>query len=95
MPVGTDDYLLQTDSSGKGIAAVLSVCRDGEELPISFYSKKLSPAETRYSATELEGLAVVRGIQHFGAYLIGRRFRVETDHRLSNFFSPLSCRMDD
>ena len=45
LPSLSDSFLLQTDASGKGIAAVLSVCRDGEEMPIAFYSKKLSPAE--------------------------------------------------
>ena len=33
--------------------------RDGKEMPAGFFSNKLSDAETRYSATELEGLAVV------------------------------------
>ena len=52
LPSISDSFLLQTDASGKGIAAVLSVCRDGEEMAIAFYSKKQSPAESRYSATE-------------------------------------------
>ena len=50
IPVSCDKFLLQTDALGRGIGATLSVIRDGEELPVSFYSKKLKPKETRYSA---------------------------------------------
>ena len=40
------------DTSSRGMAGVFSVCRKGQELLATFYSKKLSPAETEYSATE-------------------------------------------
>ena len=33
--------------------------------------KQLKPAESRYPATEIEGLVVVRGIRHFTHYLTG------------------------
>ena len=54
LPVPKNEFLLQTDASGVGLGAVLSVLRDGEELPVAFYSRKLQPRERRYSATELE-----------------------------------------
>ena len=69
------------------MGAVLSVQRDGEELPVAFYSKKLLPRERRYSATELEGLAVVTAIDHFSPYLITHPFLVETDHRALAFLN--------
>ena len=50
IPVSCDKFLLQTDASERGIGAILSVIRDGEELPVSFFSKKLEPAETCYSS---------------------------------------------
>ena len=40
-----DNFVLQTDASGKGISAILSVYRDGQERPVAYYSKKLTPAE--------------------------------------------------
>ena len=80
LPKHDDVFVVQTDASGKEISGILSVCRKGIELPMAYYSKKLTPAETRYAATELEGLAVVRSIQHFSHYMIGRSFTVETDH---------------
>ena len=46
------------------LGTVPVVTRDGKECPVAFYGRKLSPAEKNYSATELEGLAVVASIQH-------------------------------
>ena len=81
LPKVSDQFVLYTDASGVGIGAVLSVERDKEELPVGFFSKKLSPSEQKYSATELECLAVVKAIDHFAVYLWGRPFTVVTDHR--------------
>ena len=81
LPLPSDSYLLQTDASGVGLGAVLSVCRGDQELPVAFHSRKLKERERRYSASELEGLAVVDAVQHFGAYLIPQSFTIETDHR--------------
>ena len=49
--------------------------------PPSFFSKKLSPAETRYSAFDRELLAVYATIRHFRHNLEGRNFFVKTDHK--------------
>ena len=69
--VSCNKFLLQTDASGRGIGAILGIIRYGEELPVSLFSKKLKPAETRYSTTELECLAIIRAVEHFAAYLTG------------------------
>ena len=87
LPVPSDEFLLQTDASGVGIGAVLSVRRNGEEFPVAFYSRKLKERERRYSATEIEGLAVVEGVQHFEVYLITHPFCIETDHRALTFLN--------
>ena len=81
----SDSFLLQTDASGRGISGILCVQREGLEVPVGFYSRKLSPAETNYAATQLEGLAVVAAITHFEIYLTGRSFVVETDHKALTF----------
>ena len=81
VPLCSDMFLVQTDASVFGVSGVLSVCRDGAELPVGFFSRQLREAETRYSASELECLAVVETIRHFEVYLHGRQFRVETDHK--------------
>ena len=55
-------FILHTDASGRGIGGVLSLeFKDGER-PTAFYSKKLNPAQRRYTATEKEALAAVKSI---------------------------------
>ena len=76
-----DDFLLQTDASGKGISGILSVCRNSAELPVAFFSRQLKERERNYAATELECLAVKESIRHCEVYLHGRQFVVQTDHK--------------
>ncbi len=72
-------FILQSDASGVGIGAVLSQLDDENvERPVAFYS---IPPETRYSAVELECLAVVEGVKHFRVYVTGVPFSIQTDHR--------------
>ena len=74
-------FILQTDASGIGIGGVLSQeGDDGMDRPVEYYSRRLKPAEQRYSVTEQECLAVVEAIRHFRIYLSGAMFRVVTDH---------------
>nr|VZI48126.1 unnamed protein product [Spirometra erinaceieuropaei] len=49
--------------------------------PLAFFSKKLSPAETRYSVFGRELYAVNRSIRHFRHFLDGREFVVSADHK--------------
>ena len=82
LPREDDTFVLQTDASYRGIGAVLSVMRDGEERPVGYFSKKLLPAERNYTASELECLAVVRAADHFAVHLLGpNHFTLVTDHR--------------
>ncbi len=81
VPLPNDVFNVHTDASCRGIGGVLKVCRKGEELPVAFFSQQLRGAERRYSATELEALAVVRTVDHFLPYLYGRHFELITDHQ--------------
>ena len=80
VPLQSDSFVLQTDASMCGVSGVLNVIRDGAELPVGFYSRQLRDAETCYTATEFECLAVVEAVRHFEIHLYGRPFKVETDH---------------
>ena len=58
IPTCSDVYVMYTDASATGVGAALFAVRDGEEKPVSFFSKQLQGAQCQYSATELEGLAI-------------------------------------
>ena len=81
LPNESDQFVLYTDASGVGVGAMLSVVRGEQELPVGYFSRKLSPSEKKYSATELECLAIVKAIDHFAVHLWGREFMVVTDHK--------------
>ncbi len=51
-------FLLQTDTSDRGLGAVLSQEIEGEERPVLYISRKLSKRETMYSTIEKECLAI-------------------------------------
>ncbi len=80
VPVENDEFSLECDASSTGVGAVLSVRREGEWRPVAFFSKQLKGAQSRYSAQELEGLAVYEAVQHFAFYLYRRKFLIVTDH---------------
>ena len=72
---------LMTDASDTAVGAVLQQHVEGTWHPISFFSRKLTPAETRYSTFDRELLAVYLAIRHFRHFLEGRTFQVLTDHK--------------
>ena len=74
--------MLETDTSIKGLGAVLSQKQSNGQLlhPVAYASRALSPSERNYGFTELETLAVVWAMQHFNAYLYGHEVTVVTDH---------------
>ncbi|XP_067303559.1 uncharacterized protein [Pseudorasbora parva] len=73
-------FLLQTDASDTGLGAVLSQVTDGEEHPVIYISRKLTPAEQRYATVEREALAVKWAVLELRYYLLGRHFTLTTDH---------------
>ena len=72
---------LMTDASDVAVGAVLQQFVDDSWQPISFFSRALKPAETRYSTFDRELLAIYLSIQHVQHYLEGRKFFVLTDHK--------------
>ena len=80
-PIPDAPACLMTDASDTAVGAVLQQNVQGTWTPISFFSRKLTPAETRYSTFDRELLAVYLGIKHFRHFLEGRSFHVLTDHK--------------
>lgn len=74
-------FVLQTDASTIGLKAVLTQFFPEGERVIAYASRMLNNAETNYSATELECLAVLWGIRRMRGYLEGYHFKVVTGHQ--------------
>ena len=78
----TKPLVLTGDASPYGVGSVLvHIMEDGEEKPIAYHSRRLSPAEKNYAQIDKEGLAVIVGLAKFHKYLWGRPFLIVTDHR--------------
>lgn len=75
-------FILTCDYSLDAVGAILSQKDDqGREYVVAYGSKKLTPTEMNYSASEGECFAVITGIRLWRPYLIGRHFTIITDHR--------------
>ena len=84
-PDSTAQLNITCDASDVAVGCVLQQFLNGMWQPLSFFSKKLNPAETRYSAFDRELLAVYATIKHFRHNLEGRIFFVNTDHKPLTF----------
>jgi len=58
----------------------LSQVQDGVERVIAYGSRSLTMLEKKYSATELECLAILYAVEPFRPYVYGRKFTIVTDH---------------
>ena len=54
--------------------------RKGTRIPVAYFHHTLTPAETRYTTTDKELLAVVLSVRKFRVYLT-KRFNLITDHQ--------------
>lgn len=72
-------FVIQTDASSVGIGAILTQGEENEKI-IACMSQKLSSAQTKYTAMELECLAVLLAIEKFRPYVEGVKFTVVTDN---------------
>ena len=72
---------ISTDASNTAVGAVLQQFINDSWQPLAFFSKKLNPAQTKYSAFDGELLAIYMSIKHFQYYVEGREFHILTDHK--------------
>jgi hypothetical protein len=76
-PDFTKPFDIYTDASTKQLGAVITQ----DNRPIAFFSRKLSGAQSKYTVTELELLAIVETLKEFNGMLWGQRINVYTDHK--------------
>ena len=72
---------VNTDASTRAIAGAIHQVVGGRLQPLGFFSRRTSPAESRYSAYDLELLAIYSTLIKFRHILEGRRFRIWTDQK--------------
>ena len=75
------EFILDVDASDIGIGGILHQFQGDHEKVIAYASRSLNKAERNYCITEKELLAVRYFIEYFRQYLLGRRFRVRSDHQ--------------
>jgi hypothetical protein len=68
---------IYTDASTKQLGAVITQ----DNRPIVFFSRKISDAQSIYTVTELELLAIMETLKEFNGMLWGQRINVYTDHK--------------
>lgn len=78
-PTGDGLFILDTDASSNAMGAVLSQVQNGTKGD-TYASKTFSKSQAKYCTTKRELLAVVHFVTYFRSYVIGRHFRIRTDH---------------
>jgi RNase H-like domain found in reverse transcriptase len=79
-PLPHAQLVLVTDASDSHVGGVLQQREGTAWRPLSFFSQKLSPAQSRYSTFDRELTVVFSALRHFRFMLEGRQFHVMTDH---------------
>ncbi|GFS71996.1 retrovirus-related Pol polyprotein from transposon 17.6 [Trichonephila clavipes] len=89
LPDQSAELQITTDDSSRGIGAVLEQKYPNSEVKtLYFFSKKLNPSQSKYNATVLEFFAIYTALNLFRPFLLGRKFKVFTDHKpLAGFLS--------
>ncbi|KAK3105624.1 hypothetical protein FSP39_002098 [Pinctada imbricata] len=76
------NFVLTCDASNLAIGFYLSqMSTSNQEHVIAYGGKALSKEERNYTTSEKELLAVVKGVEAYRPYLVGKKFTVYTDHR--------------
>ena len=76
-PDFSEEFHIHTDASNSQMGAVISQ----KEKPFAFFSRKLQPAQTRYTTTEKELLSIVETLKEFRNILLGQKIVIHTDHK--------------
>ena len=82
------ETVLRTDASESCISGIILQ----NNHPVMFISRQLTSAEKNYANIEREGLAIVWSMERAKKLLLGRKFKLQTDHEpLKYILNPLKC----
>ena len=76
MPNFKKTFIVKCDASGNGIGVILMQ----EGRPISFESHQIKGKYLQKPVYEKEMLAILHALNKWRTYLMGRHFKVKTDH---------------
>ncbi|GMI63963.1 hypothetical protein HRI_000065600 [Hibiscus trionum] len=77
------EFTVEADASEAGVGAVLT--QGGK--PLAFFSKGLGVRHQALSVYEKEMLAVLMAVKKWASYLVGRHFKIKTDHHSLKFIA--------
>ncbi len=76
------EFVVTTDASSVGIGGELAQPDDDGNLhPVAYFSRCLTKRERSYPTYDREVLAIRDTLKHYRYYLLGRKFRLRTDHK--------------
>ena len=94
LPDHAKPFVLRTDALNCRLGAALIQVHDETYYPVAYGSKKLTPAERRYSILEKECLAIVWGVSKFQPYLAGKPYILQTDHQPLTFLNDAKFKIN-
>ena len=72
---------IASDASKIAVGAVLQHWEEGQWKPLGYFSRHLTPAQSRWSTFRRELLGVKEAVRHFNVEIAGRHCIIYTDHR--------------
>ena len=79
LPDPDDEFEVTTDASEDAKAVGCVLMQNGH--PVAFESKKLNPHQLNYTVHDKEMCAIMHALTLWRPFLLGRHFKVYTDHR--------------